>query len=182
MSLDTQTTYLISALVCALIASLYDLRTRRIPNNLTVPAILCGLILHFARGGVKEMGLAVLAGLIGGGIFFLFFMAGGMGGGDVKLMAAVGCLAGVSNIKDVLISTVIIGAAMGVALALYRGRLRQILRNVLELLRHHKHLGLTEHPEINVKNQATLRLPYAVPIAAGVLVTFIMASGKGLVP
>jgi len=182
MELDSQTTYLVAALVCALIASLYDLRTRRIPNNLTLPAILFGLVLHLVRGGPVELGLSALAGLIGGGIFLLFFLAGGMGGGDVKLMAAVGCLAGARNIKDVLISTVLIGAVMGIALAIYRGRLRQILGNVVTLVRHHKTEGLAAHPDLNVKNPSSLRLPYALPIAAGCLVTFILASGKGLVP
>ena len=109
-------------------------------------------------------------------------MAGGMGGGDVKLMAAVGCLAGTGNIKDVLIATVLIGAVMGIALALYRGQLRRILGNVVKLVRHHNAVGLAAHPEINVKNQNSLRLPYALPIAAGCLVTFILASGKGLIP
>jgi prepilin peptidase CpaA len=182
MAIDSQTTYMVAALVCASIATLYDLRTRRIPNKLTLWAIVCGLILHLWKGGPAELGLSALAGLIGGGIFLLFFMAGGMGGGDVKLMAAVGCLAGTGNIKDVLLSTVIIGAAMGIALALYRGQLRRILGNVVKLVKHHNAVGLAAHPEINVKNQNTLRLPYALPIAAGCLVTIMLASGKGLIP
>jgi prepilin peptidase CpaA len=181
MAIDSQTTYMVAALVCASIASLYDLRTRRIPNKLTLWAIVCGLILHFWKGGPAELGLSALAGLIGGGLFLLFFMAGGMGGGDVKLMAAVCCLAGTGNIKDVLISTVLIGALMGIALALYRGQLRRILGNVLKLVKHHNAVGLAAHPEINVKNQNSLRLPYALPIAAGCLVTIMLASGKGLV-
>jgi prepilin peptidase CpaA len=182
MAIDSQTTYMVAALVCASIASVFDLRTRRIPNKLTLPAIVCGLILHLVKGGPAELGLSALAGLIGGGIFLLFFMAGGMGGGDVKLMAAVGCLAGTGNIKDVLISTVLIGAVMGIALALYRGKLLQIFLNVVTLVRHHGAVGLEAHPELNVKNQSSLRLPYALPIAAGCLVTFVLSSGKGLIP
>jgi len=182
MAIDSQTTYMVAALVCASIASFYDLRTRRIPNKLTLCAIVCGLILHTVKDGPAGLGLSALAGLIGGGIFLLFFMAGGMGGGDVKLMAAIGCLVGTGNIKDVLISTVIIGAVMGIALALYRGQLRQIAGNVVKLVKHHNAVGLAAHPEINVKNQNSLRLPYALPIAAGCLVTFILASGKGLIP
>jgi len=180
MAINSQTTYMVAALVCALIASLYDLRTRRIPNNLTLPAIICGLILHFMRGGLAELGLSALAGLIGGGIFLLFFLAGGMGAGVVKLMTAIGCLVGTGNIRDVLISTVLIGAVMGIGLALYRGQFRKILGNVVTLVRHHSAEGLSEHPEINVRNNATLRLPYALPIAAGCLVTFLLASSKGM--
>jgi len=180
MTINPQTTYMEAALVCASIASLYDLRTRRIPNKLTLPAILCGLALHLVRGGPAELGLSALAGLIAGGVFLLFFMAGGMGGGDVKLMTAVGCLAGSGNIKNVLISTVLIGAVMGIALALYRGKFRQILGNVFTLVQHHRNEGLEAHPELNVRNPAALRLPYALPIAAGCLLTFFLASGKEL--
>jgi len=181
MAINPQTTYLTAALACASIASLYDLRTRRIPNKLTLPAILCGLLLHLFRGGPAEMGMAAVAGLIAGGVFLLFFLAGGMGAGDVKLMTAVGCLAGTKSIADVLIATVLIGAVMGIALALYRGKLRQILMNVFTLVQHHRVAGLEAHPELNVRNPASLRLPYALPIAAGCLLTFVHASGKGLI-
>ena len=104
-----------------------------------------------------------------------------MGAGDVKLMTAVGCLVGTGNITDVMLSTVIIGAVMGIALAIYRGQFRQILGNVLTLVQHHREEGLSEHPDLNVRNPSTLRLPYALPIAAGCLVTFLMVSGKELI-
>jgi len=127
------------------------------------------------------MAITALAGLMAGGVFLLFFLAGGMGAGDVKLMTAVGCLVGTSNIKDVLISTVVIGAVMGIALAIYRGKLGETLRNVFTLVQHHRVAGLEAHPELNVRNPASLRLPYALPIAAGCLLTFVHASGKGLI-
>ncbi len=181
MAISTQTIYMEAALACASIASMYDLRTRRIPNKLTLPAILFGLALHLYRGGPAEMGWSALAGLIAGGVFLLFFLAGGMGAGDVKLMTAVGCLVGTGNIKEVLLATVIIGAVMGIALAIYRGQFRQTLLNVTTLVQHHRAEGLAEHPELNVRNPSSLRLPYALPIAAGCLVTFLMVSGKELI-
>jgi prepilin peptidase CpaA len=181
MAINPQITYLTAALLCASIGSLHDLRSRRIPNLLTGPAILFGLLLHLAVGGLVQLGLSALAGLIAGGIFFLFFVAGGMGAGDVKLMAAVGCLAGTAHLKEVLVATVLVGALMGLALALYRGRLRETVANVVTLVQHHSAEGLATHPELNVKNTATLRLPYALPIAAGCLLTFFLSSGKELV-
>jgi prepilin peptidase CpaA len=181
MTINPQTIYIEAALVCASIATLYDLRTRRIPNKLTLPAILFGLVLHLVRGGPAELGLSALAGLIAGGVFLLFFLAGGMGAGDVKLMTAIGTLAGTGHIKDVLISTVLIGAVMGIALALYRGKFRQTLGNVLTLVQHHRTEGLEAHPELNVRNETSLRLPYALPIAAGCLLTFCLTSGRELI-
>ena len=103
-----------------------------------------------------------------------------MGAGDVKLMTAVGCLAGTAYLMDILIATVLTGAVLGVALALYRGRLRQTIANVLTLVSHHVAEGFSAHPELNVGNPATLRLPYAFPIAAGCLLGFVLASGKEL--
>ena len=178
MAVNAETTYLVAALLCASIGGVYDLRSRRIPNLLTGPSILFGLLLHFLLGGVSQLGYSLLGGLIAGAIFFLFFMVGGMGGGDVKLMAAVGCIAGAAHIKDVLLATVFFGGLMGITLALYRGRLVQTARNVMSLVQHHASEGLTEHPELNLNEPAALRLPYAIPIAAGCLATFLLAAGK----
>jgi prepilin peptidase CpaA len=182
MAISSQITYLTAASACALIASVHDLTSRRIPNLLTGPAILFGLLLHAFLGGPSQLGRSALAGLIAGGIFFLFFVAGGMGAGDVKLMAAVGCIAGTAYIKDVLISTVVIGALMAIGLAFYRGRVRQTVANVIMLMRHHGAEGLSEHPDLNVRTATALRLPYALPIAAGCLMTFLFGWGNGFAP
>ena len=178
-TIPTQTVYLSAGLVCAGIASLHDLRSRRIPNMLTGPAILLGLLLHLSLGGPVQLGHSLIGGLIAGGIFLLFFIAGGMGAGDVKLMTAVGCLVGTAFIQNVLIATVIVGGLMGLAVALYRGQLRQTIANVMLLVQHHQEEGLEPHPELNVRNTATLRLPYALPITAGCLLALILASNKG---
>jgi prepilin peptidase CpaA len=178
MSINHQMVYLTVACACAVVASVTDLRSRRIPNRLTGPAILVGLLLHLALGGPTQLGLSALAGLIAGGIFLLFFVACGMGGGDVKLMAAVGCLAGTAYIKDILIATVLIGAVMGIVLALYHGRLRSTFSNVFALVGHHGSKGLVTHPELHVKNPATLRLPYALPIALGCMVAVFISYSR----
>jgi len=105
--------------------------------------------------------------LIGGGVFLLFYLAGGMGAGDVKLMIAVGCLMGLAPLRLMLLVTAFAGAIYGVAVALHRRQLRQTLSNVASILAHHGREGLTPHPELNVANPLTSRLPFAVPIAAG---------------
>lgn len=161
--------YLQCATVCAAGAAVTDLRSRRIPNWLTGPALLAGLLLHFMYGGFPETGRALLAVLIAGGIFFAFFAAGGMGAGDVKLMAAVGALAGLSSLRGVLITTALLGAVVAVVTSLANGRLRETFANVGSLLAHHQANGIAPHPELNVRNTSMLRLPYALPIAGGCL-------------
>jgi Type IV leader peptidase family len=93
----------LAALLCAAVSSIYDVRSRRIPNFITLPAISLGLLLHGLLGGWKEFGTAAAAGLICGCIFLLFYLAGGMGAGDVKLITASGCLIGLSLIEPLRI-------------------------------------------------------------------------------
>jgi prepilin peptidase CpaA len=87
-----------TATVCLLVflavVAVVDLRTRRIPNLLTVPAALVGLLMNLSCGGAPGA-LACGAGLLAGLAAFLpFYLAGGFGAGDVKAMAAVGAFLG----------------------------------------------------------------------------------------
>lgn len=160
------------ALLCAVIGSIHDLRERRIPNLLTGPAIVAGLVLHACVGHWSGLAYSALGGLIAGGIALVFFVAGGMGGGDVKLMTAIGCIAGIFSLHVLLISIAIAGGVFGIAVSIYFGRLRDTLTNVGTLLSHHSREGFKQHPDLNLGNPGTLRLPFALPIAAGCLVTF----------
>jgi prepilin peptidase CpaA len=163
------------ALGIAGIASVHDVRSRRIPNFVTAPALLAGLMFHFSAGGWAECSTAALAGLIAGGLFFLLHCAGGMGGGDVKLMAAVCAIAGLPQLQLMLVATVTAGGVAALAVAMYNGRLRETGLNVAALVAHHSRAGIAPHPELNLGNQRTLRLPYALPIAAGCLAAFCVA-------
>jgi prepilin peptidase CpaA len=166
--------YPAAATLVALIGAGFDIKSRRIPNFITGPAILAGLLLHLSLDGWRGGLTSLAAGLICGAIFLIFYLAGGMGAGDVKLIAAVGCLAGISNIASLLILTSVAGGVMGVAFAMMRGQLKQTLCNVAALAEHHKDEGLTAHPEHNVRNPNALRLPYGVAIAAGCTITFYL--------
>ena len=163
---DIHSIYLIAACVCAAVSAVFDIRSRKIPNVITGPAILAGLLLHGVLDSWHGLLSALAAGAICFAVFLVFHIAGGMGAGDVKLMAAVGCLAGLPHVTYLLVFTAIAGGVMGVALAVLRGRLRETLSNLGSLLTHHTEAGLVPHPELNVRNGATLRLPYGVAIAA----------------
>jgi prepilin peptidase CpaA len=164
--------YPATASACALLGSVFDVKSRRIPNFITMPAFLFGLALHLALGGWRQLLSALAAGVICGLVFLVFYIAGGMGAGDVKLIMAVGCIAGLSHVAYLLVLTAISGGVMAVFYAMARGRLQETILNVGELASHHRHEGLQPHPDLNVKNAATLRLPYALAIAGGSLLTF----------
>jgi prepilin peptidase CpaA len=179
MAISAQLIYLGTAVAFAGVAAVHDLRTKKIPNWMTGPGIAVGVLLHLVLGGLAQAGWAVLAGLLAGLLFLLFYMAGGMGAGDVKLIAAIGCFVGIGSIKDVLLASVLIGSIFALAMAVKHGKVRETVRNVLALVAHHTENGLTPHPDLNVTRQETLRLPYALPIALGCATTFLIVLFPG---
>ena len=79
----------LSAIACG-----WDLRTRRIPQVLTLGGAIAGFAFHAATGGWQG-GLGSLAGwFIGIAIFLAPFALGGLGAGDVKLLGALGAWLG----------------------------------------------------------------------------------------
>jgi prepilin peptidase CpaA len=171
MMLQKEFVYPAAASLVALLAAVFDVKSRRIPNLITGPAILAGLLLHSFFEGWHGLISSFTGALLCGIIFLVFYLAGGMGAGDVKLITAVGALVGLSNSASVLLTTAIAGGIMAVFYALLRGRLKSTLLNFGQLAVHHSHQGLTPHPELNVRNAATLRLPYGLAIAAGACAT-----------
>jgi prepilin peptidase CpaA len=163
---------------CAIVAAFVDIRSRKIPNIITGPALLIGLLLHLAIDGWSGLLTALTAGLVCGLLFLAFYLAGGMGAGDVKLMAAVGCIAGLPNSASLLIWTALAGGVMALFIILIRGRIKQTLRNIGSLMTHHAHEGLTPHPDLNLGNQDTLRLPYGLAIALGGTITLYLRIGQ----
>lgn len=167
------------ALGCAGIACFHDLRTRRIPNRLTLPAALAAVLAHFAVGGWASMGLALAAGLAAGFAMFLFFLAGGMGAGDVKLMAAVACFTGLPPLGTLLLATAITGAVFAVAIAWRHGAVRATLANTFRLAQHHQGNGLTPNADHHLRTPGALRMPFALPIAAGCMCTLLLQLSAG---
>jgi prepilin peptidase CpaA len=171
-SIDTTQQQLIptaGALLCAVVCSIHDVRKRRIPNFVIAPGIVVALLLHAICGGWRGLGGAALAGLIAGTLAIVFWIAGGMGAGDVKLVAAIGSIAGLSPLPLLAIATSISAGVLAVAVSVYHGRLRETLFNVGAIMQHHGREGLNPHPVFNLTNEATLRLPFALPVAAGCL-------------
>ena len=165
ISIDTS--YALAAFTCALAGAVTDVRTRRIPNWLTGSGMLFGLGLHLLAGGWRGLASATAAGMIAGAIFLLFYLAGGMGAGDVKLITAVCCIAGPGALAGILLGTALLGGLFAIVLALLRRRLKDTFTNMGRLMLHHGSTGLRPHPELNVANSRTLRLPYGLAIAAG---------------
>lgn len=177
--LNQQTLACSLAVVCAATASVFDVRERRIPNLLSGSFFAVGLALHCGLHGGSGLASSLLAAVIGGSLFLPFFLAGGMGAGDIKLIAAIAAIVNLAPLQLVLMVTVIAGALCALTLVLFQARLKELLRNVLTLFIHHVRRGVQPHPSLNLANEEMLRLPFAVPIAMGCTVTLCVSVWRG---
>ena len=172
---------LLAALV--IVAAVFDFRTRRIPNWLCAAGLVCGFACQIAlfewpgaRDAMLGAGLALL-------IYVPLFALRAVGGGDVKLMAAVGSIAGPKSWIAIFLITAIAGGAIALVMIAVKGRVRRTLRNVGILLTELAHLRAPHRveQELDVSSDRGLRLPHGCTIAAGALLylAYSVAGGAG---
>jgi prepilin peptidase CpaA len=155
------------ALVVTLIACVTDIRTRRIPNILTFGAAAAAFLFHFTTEGLSAGGLSVAAWLVGILIFLPFFLVGGLGAGDVKLVGAVGAWLGTpSAALWVAIYTGLAGGVMAIIVMLLRGFAKTAFNNMRFMLTSWR-LGVATVPGLTLDDSAGPKLAYAIPIAVG---------------
>ena len=167
MALETY--FLIGSSAVAGMGAVPDVRAGRIPNWFTYSSLIAGLLLRATLSRWSGLRTGLLGMLVGGGIFFILMLLGGMGGGDVKLMAAVSAWAGLSDTFVILIATAIAGGILALIYVLFRKQMWRTIRNTFELLRHHVTKGLKPHPELNIHGRDAVRIPYGLAIAIGTL-------------
>jgi len=160
---------LICALVIAVVGAAHDVRDARIPNWLTYRGLIAAFAVRVVLLGWPGLRSGFVGMLVAGGVFYLLFLLGGMGGGDVKLMAVVAAWGGGSQAVPILITAAIAGGILAVAYMTAGKRVRQTLLNTLELIRHHMLSGLRPHARLNVRQPSTTRVPYGVAIAMATL-------------
>ncbi len=111
-------------------AAVSDLRSHRIPNNLTYPAAVAGLSLHVVASGWLGVKDSMLGLALGFGVLFLCYMFGGIGGGDVKLAAALGALVGFEVTQLGLLYMGLLGGTMALSIMIWKGKLIPSLRRM----------------------------------------------------
>lgn len=171
MDLNLMNPVSIAALAISVAACVTDLRSRRIPNVLTFGAALLGFLYHLTTGGVGALGGSALGWLAGALVFIVPFAIGGLGGGDVKLLAALGAWIGPVDALWLALYTGVAGGVMSLVVAVANGYLRSALQNVRLLLCHWRVAGLTALPAITLDGSSAPKLAYAVPIFVGMVTT-----------
>jgi prepilin peptidase CpaA len=158
------------AIGIGLVACAFDLRTGRIPNWLTLGAALVALVVSTGEQGLAGTGGSALGWIVALLLWLPLYALGGMGAGDVKLIAAVGAWLGPADVIHAALYAAIAGGGLAVILAVVRGRVQATFGNIQLLLAHWRICGFTPHPHFTLATADGPRLAYAVPVLAGTVV------------
>ncbi len=162
----------ICALLLLVLCAYWDVRYRRIPNWATLPGVALGLGLNglfLGWQGLKTSGLGLLVGF---GALLVLFVLGWMGGGDVKLMAAVGALKGYPFVVSALFYSLIVGVVIGVAMLIWNRKALRSFKNLFYVIGSRVSRLI---PKQNINREETQKIPFGLAIVLGTI--WAMAAG-----
>lgn len=159
-------TVVFGLIVCSAIT---DIRSGRIYNKVTYPAIAFGLLWSWFPWSSTTVaasfeGFLIAAILLGG-----LTLVGGMGGGDAKLMAALGAIKGYPFVVNDIFYSFLVGGAMALAVAIWQGRLYSVLKRVFGTLM--SVLKLRSVQPAGLSDIESYKIPFGVAICVGTLWT-----------
>jgi prepilin peptidase CpaA len=152
-----------------LTAGFTDLVYRKVPNWLTYPSLLAAVFFHIAALGWLGLGFSLAGLLVGGLVFFPAFWVGGMGAGDIKLMAVVGAFLGWKGALNAAVDAAVIGGIFAILFLWAKGELLETLHRTVKIC-----LPARFRPHKEIKTAASYALPYAVFISLGAAATFFL--------
>lgn len=162
-----QAVWILGSLLAA-IAAYTDWRWRRIPNWLTIPSAVLGIVsnsLAFGWPGAKQALLGMLLGL---GLLLPLVLIRSMGAGDWKLAGAVGAFYGPSQLLTILLWGALLGGFMALVLILWRRRLGQTLRNMLHILASFLSFHLPSS-KVTLDDPDAIKIPFGIALAMAVV-------------
>lgn len=155
-----------------------DVKSRVIPNKIVFSGALIGLTLHtvlplgsglfntpFGSLGILNSIAGLCVGLI---ILLPFYALGVIGAGDAKLLSMIGAFIGPQAIIKVALFSFIAGGLLALFVALWKGVLRQVFKNLSNMLTQiFMHTVLGEGLRIDTPAVSSVKLAYAIAISAG---------------
>lgn len=143
----------------------YDLKWRIIPNSMTFLLIIFGFTYNLLSTGIPGLISAFSGFLVGAGFFFIFFLIGGMGAGDVKLMGGIGAVLGLKNVLMALLLTAFAG-----------GIISLMVISAYCINRKTKLSDRFIFYDLKDKNPLKITFPYSIAIGAGTILSFFIQS------
>jgi len=151
-----------AVLLCT-VAAWSDLRSRRIPNGLTLPVLVGALCLHSALHSGQGLLLSLAGAVAAGALLLPGYALRFTGAGDVKLLMAVGALLAFPAGLVVGLVSLVLGGLLGIVVALWKGRLGEVLGRSVGLGRWLAHRAA----KVPLARPGTsgLRVPFGLAIA-----------------
>jgi prepilin peptidase CpaA len=166
----------IVVLVAALVAAATDIWKFKVYNVLTLPLLVSGLLYHAFRAELADSLLGVLFGFAA---LIVLYIIGGMGAGDVKLMAAVGAWLGMPLTFYVFIASSLAAGVYSIGLVVWTGQVGETAVNLqilwLRLASVGRYLGSDDKVESEVRRSDRRKriIPFAAMVAIGLVATLI---------
>ena len=164
------------AVILCCVATWWDLRYRRIPNALTVPALGIALCMHGATEAGQGLLLSAAGALAAGALLLPGLLMRFTGAGDVKLLMAVGAFLSFPDAFLAGLLALVLGGLLGLLSALRWGRLGEVISRSFGLARWFAQRA----SGVSLAAPATsgLRVPFGIAIAlATLLVVFLPGLG-----
>jgi prepilin peptidase CpaA len=158
-------------LVCLvlIVAAYIDGKQLRVPNWITFPMVLAGLAYNAWAGGLAGFGAGFFGMIVGLVCLLPLYSVGGMGAGDVKLMAGIGAWLGWELTFFAFCVSTVVGAVMAVVMVLFSQRFQHHYKNFLLILTEWTTIrNPRELSRIAAERKPTMMLlPYGIPICIG---------------
>jgi prepilin peptidase CpaA len=163
-----------------LVAALFDLRWRRIPNWLNLTGWIFGMILQLYTNGLEGVGQGLLGSLVGLTVYGVLFALRAMGGGDVKLMGAIGAFTGPLAWFSVFLTAALMGGFIGLISVFTRGEFTRVGRNMAVVVWELVHLRAPykASADLDVSSPHARTLPHGVAIAIGTILWVIYTMSR----
>lgn len=161
------------AILVGLAATIDDLARRQIANWIPAAALAAGFGWQIGQNGVwPGAGYALAGAAVGFTVFLIFYLMGGMGGGDVKLMAGFGALLGVSGVLWAALLTAGIGGILAVAVLALRA-VKRVFRRGAESADGTAKPSPSQISSTQEIAQMKESIPYAPAITLGVWLSLV---------
>jgi prepilin peptidase CpaA len=157
-----------------------DWQSRKIPNRLTIPALLFGLAVSVALWGWPGAKTALEGAGISLGVLLPFVVMRGLGAGDWKLMGALGAFLGPQRAIVVLLGTVLIAGMLAVVEMIRQGKVLETASNLWLLLVAYSTFHVGSARDITLENPRLLKIPFGVAAALSTGLFFIGLSATRL--